>query len=226
MTDDDRRPHRDWTGQVTRPGVHVGGGLDDTIDDEATPLPVMAAEILSRVEGRLLMSPREREIADAISDELVARVGEYIARARHVADAIPRRLAVLELHRAELDKWRLALTGVADRNGRIGELHERVDDLHEALGGPDEAKVTRTIAADVRAIRRRLTAAALSAAAAIGVAAWGLIGSHDAGVAAAARLQMRLDAAERQISWLLDRVVGRADRGPFSLPQLEPGPTP
>jgi hypothetical protein len=116
------------------------------------------------------------------------------------------RLADLETWRDDTDRWRLSLTGVADGNGRIGNLSRVVERLREDVGDSAECRTTRDSAAMVSKIRNSAWAAVVFAAGAVGASGWGWVQARDARIAAEARAEQRLDRVEADVRLVFERL--------------------
>ncbi len=142
-------------------------------------------------------SPRERLIAEVVSDVIVRWVAS-IPRFR----APEARVTALEIWRTtSVDPWRLALTGVADGNGRIGNMARELAALRADLGDHDTARATREGAALMVGVQRKLIAAVGAAALAVGGGGWAaaraVVSARESGAAEAARIETRLNYLER-----------------------------
>lgn len=122
----------------------------DVTDDELTPVGDLAAEIRAEIDRRVDLSPREVELRDAFIEAAAMRLAQHLEHAHRVREATPRRLAVLEAWRVEVDPWRLRLTGYADTNGRMGVMDRTVADLRDDLGTSAERAAERVELAQLR----------------------------------------------------------------------------
>lgn len=119
-------------------------------DDTTGPIQLIPFAERSERTQKLVLDQLERElptlsheyrlIVEYLSIEMTQRLSEIDSRKLAAADSMPRQIRELaeELREtrsrvAELEDYRLTLTGKADRNGRIGELSERVSDLEERV---------------------------------------------------------------------------------------------
>lgn len=200
-----------------------------THDEQLTPTPVALGKIIAgmRADGRL--PPSAQEIAEEVARSLVPLMIERHAkghrlttdRLMEVAAAAPSsdrmltRVANLETWRIGLDEWRLKLTGVADTNGRMGNMDRVVAKLREDVGTPSECVAVRETVNVLRNAQRKSWAAVVAAFIAVAGSAWGLVKSRDENIAAATRATARIETLERDLERI--RVdVRSAFRLPFS----------
>lgn len=158
--------HRRARGDVSDPADHVAGGADFAArkiveSDGVDELAVTHDDVRT---GRLPGVPAnvERRADDV-------RIGEIAGRVR------------------ELESWRLTLTGVADRNGRIGKLAEDVADLRADVGTSEERRTERAVIAAVRWARGKMLAAIGAIGVLIGGAAYSIKAGYDAAAEARGR---------------------------------------
>lgn len=144
-----RSNHTDYTTrEITRPGLHVQRRADATLtpaealemidpldatDDDArhTPVEGVAIKMADRVRQLLdaegyPFTARDVALLDALSLEMAQRLAEMHTTHLDAGEGIPRRIRALETHAASHAEWRGKLTGVDDRNGRIGRLEAAV----------------------------------------------------------------------------------------------------
>lgn len=154
--------------------------------------------VVAELSERLDLTIRERQLARGVAGLLVPHLAGLM---RDRPDNL--RLAELEVRADAIEDWRATLTGVDDRNGRVGRLDAAVAELRKDVGPPDEARLNRDAAADLRSIKRRLRAAVVFAALSVGGGAWGVIqardAARDAAIRAEARTSGRLDHLEDSV---------------------------
>lgn len=253
MSDDPpSRKHRDFSARTPAFGV-IGSReslprtaarderdvvTQQTNDEHLTPTPVALGKIIAemRADGRL--PPSTQDIAEEIARSMVPLVLDRIAkghrlttdRIMEVAAAAPTsdrmltRVANLETWRIGIDDWRLKLTGVADTNGRMGNMDRVLSKLREDVGTPSECAAVRETVNVLRNAQRKSWAAVVAAFIAVAGSAWGLVKSRDENIAAATRAAARVDTIERDLERL--RVdVRSAFRLPFAGSALTPDET-
>lgn len=199
---------------------------DDEVDELARTGEVIhdpMEHALDQLRARDDIGVRDMEVARAVLESVAVQLARH-GRPPGRADTI--RLAQLETWRAEVDAWRLRLTGVDEANGRLGKLTRSIEGLREDVGTSEQAATTRAIAVNVKAWRKRTVAALGAAALAIGGAGYKFLIARDASVAAAARaagrLELRLDHVEARLD-RHDRVLLRSPRRDAT-PDPEPDP--
>lgn len=203
-------PHRgdqDDTGKFRRMLEESADGVVDQIDRV--------------VDGGL--NRRERDIAAATAHAVVGYLAS-IPRSR--ADNV--RLSDLEGWRAnEITPWKLRLTGVDERNGRLGRLDARVEanhadilavlaELREDVGTRQERAAERATIAPLAGVRHKLLASVGAAVIAAGSAAWGWRNADRAAASAEARTALRLEHVESTTNRLLCKLglCGPTDPNP------------
>lgn len=221
----------------------LGRTVEDMVADEdaLTPPPVMVAELRHQLQSRGHINVEQLEMAEVIAERVMQSVQHMHRlqsnRLMQVAQAAPgselthKRIAELETFRDEFRQWRLGLTGVDERNGRLGrmdqalkdqrcDLEDEIAQLRKDVGTSEEAATVRAVAGAVKAIKARTWAAIAAAVVAVGGGSYGVITrdeARDAAVRADARIQVRLEIFEQGLQRLVervDRLVGR--RSPSS----------
>ncbi len=231
---DRRRGRHHDHGRVRTPagGVPVAtinlADIDDT--DELTPPPQLLEELMDDVGRRVSLSPRERLLISAITARMLDRIGKVhrlstdrllqVQQAAPASDRTQVRIAELEVWRGEMIRWRLQISGVADGNGRLGQLTRVVEGIREDVGDSRECAAVRTSSGAVRALQRRAWAAVVAAATAVGGSGYGLLRSRDENIAAAALAAERLERLERDV------VRNRAELDLLRFPRRFPAPSP
>jgi hypothetical protein len=227
----------------------------DASFDALTPPPQMVEEIRAQLSSRGL-DVEQLELGDTIATLVGERLGRSMMHAHkiamdrllQVAKASPgselaaKRLAELETWRAEMRDWRLRLTGVDERDGRLGRLDHAIAehvatleraieglrcDLEEAdaklradVGTSEEAAEVRGLARTVKSIKARTWAAIVGAVLAAGGGGYGVLTrdqARDASVRADARQELRLEVLEQGLQRLgerIDQLFSRRVRDP------------
>ncbi len=205
----------------------VTARLDD--DDRLTPSPVALGRIIAALRADQSMSSTSHDVAEEIAHAIVPMLLERIAKSHQIntnrtlelQQASPEsphtsvRMANLETWRKDTDAWRLKLTGVADSNGRMGNLDRTVAKLREDVGDPSECKAVRETSSAVRKMQAKSWAAVAGAVLAVAGSAWGLVKSRDENIAAAARASQRIDTIERDIALTREDIRIVFQRLPF-----------
>src|SRR5574338_593307 len=158
------------TGVAVDPLARTVEDLPEQLDDNLTPPPMMVAELRSHLQSRGDLNVEHLEMAEAIAERVMQSVLHMHQlqsnRLMQVAQAAPgsertsTRLAELETWRKQTDEWRLKLTGVDDRNGRIGridqaladqrcDLEAEIEKVRKDFGTHDEAATVRGVASAV-----------------------------------------------------------------------------
>lgn len=226
-----------------RAGVPVDP-LDTTVEefDALTPPPQIVDDVIGRLLARHDLTPADAALARTIVEVAVGRIGEHLAHAHEImnnrllqvaagapaGDRTLARLAALETWRDnDVNPWRLHLTGVDDRNGRIGRIDQTIKNLRcdleaadEALradiGSPEEAATVRQVAGAVKSIGKRTWVAITAAVLAAGGGGYGVLTrdqARDAAVRADARLEIRLEVFEQWLLRLGERLDNFISRG-------------
>lgn len=227
----------------------IGGSYDD----ELTPPPVMVEEIRGQLASRGDLNVEHLEMATLVAERVMQTVMHahqlqsnrlmQVAQASPGSEQTARRLAELETWRKnEMDPWRLKLTGVDERNGRLGRIDQAIRDqrcdieseleqLRRDVGTAEEAAATRNLAQAVKAIKARMWAAIAAALVALGGGGYAVKTrdeARDAAVRADARQELRLEVLEQgflRVSERIDRFFSGRSRAAPSDPE-QPTRTP
>lgn len=227
------------TPPAPRADLSVGTPWTEDFDD-LTPPPQLLEELLSDVNRRVAMSPRDQILIAVVAERLLDRIGKVhklgtdrlleVAQAAPSSDRTNVRIADLETWRADMVRWRLQLTGIADDNGRLGKLDRTVATLREDVGDKHECNLVRESASTVRTVRNRMLAMIATAATAVGASGYGLImsrdASRDAAIRSSTRLTARLEAVERDLERSREYIRIVFERMPFlGVPSMPATPT-
>lgn len=203
MSDKRRPTHWGDTRRVDVSRRETSTGIPTEVHDDLTPTPQLVERILDRVQG---VSPREQQLADAIAGVISESLSRH-ARAQHLEQtdrllALSSRAPIFASEEindrlSELENWRLRLTGVADGNGRIGELTRQVHSIRADVGSSDDCRHVREAALTITTARRYMLTAIVSALLSFGGSLWGLLKAHDESVRKNAAIEIRLDQLER-----------------------------
>jgi hypothetical protein len=238
---------------VVDPLARTVEDLPQHLDDVLTPPPVMVAELRSQLQSRGDLNVEHLEMAEAIAERVMQSVLHMHQlqsnRLMQVAQAAPgsehsaRRLAELETWKREMIEWRLKLSGVDDRNGRLGRMDQAFADLRcdleaadkdlrkdmeaadaairKDIGSPEEAATVRQVAGAVKSIGKRTWVAITAAVLAAGGGGYGVLTrdqARDAAVRADARMEVRLEVVEQGFLRLVERVDRIVSRGRSAAP--------
>lgn len=185
-------------------------GLDDTDDErELTPVADLAEEIRAEIDRRVALSDREVELRDAFIEAAATHLARHLEHAHRIREATPRRVAVLEAWRAEVDPWRLRLTGYADGNGRMGVLTRTVEELREDLGTKKEREAERRTVAAVKWTTAKVLALISAAGLIAGGGAWQALRATATAKEAVAAAAARVDATRTEHERAQDESIGR-----------------
>lgn len=215
------RIYRDYTGrpvrlpapvpddahhEPTQPGPHVPHDEDDSHDYA----PITGVHAITHDAVQVAMaSVRRRSVVGAhdqiLIEEIVAAVAGRltltIEHARQPSVALSPRVAALEISRQELERWRLVLTGLDDRNGRLGRLDATVAALRCDLGSSDDRRSERATIGSLRWAGTKVMAGVVAVGVIVGGAAMSLRGRYDAMVEARVRDAEWRRHVDEDITW-------------------------
>lgn len=192
---------RDRSGRFPRLPSADQDPLCDTIDDapEVTGVGLIEARIREAIADHAPVPPEWQALVDAIVVEVAQRTAEQRARDLAAGDRLPGRVRELEAGVASIAAWRLALTGVADTNGRIGRIEARIDPSVE------EYLAARATIRSIRWGTAKLLAAVGLAATIAGGGIWTTIKARDAIARAEGRKEQHEIDQDRRLERLENR---------------------
>lgn len=176
--------------------------LDETA--EVTGVGLIEARMHAAIADRAPVPPEWQALVDAIVVEVAQRTAEQRARDLAAGDRLPGRVRELEAGVASIAAWRLALTGVADTNGRIGRIEARIPDTVE------ERLAERATIRSIRWTAAKVLAAFGLAATIAGGGIWQTIETREE--------RARLAGKSEQHEAEQDRRLDRCDPPPRSTP--------
>ena len=178
--------------------------------EHRTPVEGVAIMFAQRVERDVAaqgypFTARDAALLDALSLEMAQRLAEMHSTMIAARTPIPPRVRTLEdtVARHE-EKW-LQLTGVADSNGRVGRIVDRIADIEARVPKDAEERVAEKSAiASARWINTKISAAVIAVVLALGSGVTMVKSKYDAVIEKRAR-----DAAWREA---IDASFSRIDK--------------
>jgi len=217
------RPHRDYAGRPARlaapssdlvdehhepttPGPHVTPDEDDSHD--YAPITGVHAithdavrVALDSIRRRSVVGSHDQILIEEIVAAVAGRLSQTIEHARQPSIALSPRVAALEEARRETDRWRLVLTGLDDRNGRLGRLDATIGSLRYDLGSSDERRAERATIGSLRWAGTKVMAGVVAIGVIVGGAAMSLRGRYDSMVEARVRDAEWRRHVDADITW-------------------------